>query len=589
MKDEEFEEGTPLMEEDELKQSSPLMESQKPKYSFLDGLGSSNPMKISQSNSNENEVADEPKTEVPHNESNSKERDDAEPISIVGQDLTEYFSTDIIFDSKEAVTQWCQDMGREHNVSEHAKLKRWLDTNSGNFVTCWHTMHLMLQTEISEIKADFEKSLTQTKHRHQIKHLTKLRNYVSHLALDRLVDELDRIGKEGMTKADCRCVVRSTHGLPCACELVRFQAEGISIPLTAIEPHWKQLSSVPYVEEAVAFDFLPELKHMRQRWIEGSEPERAALVQKMKEFGTASSTRMQEPNDKVKTKGRRSKKQRQADESTKRNPSLFEHELASSANSTVKQQVKKKTLNAKGSIKTSSAKATINSQQSQTADVMRNAPTTPNLPPRWNYLSQLPKPMQTYISSIEDVPGDGHCGYHVVAMKMGLDLESGWKDVRQAMVKELDLNIDFYTKMFDLEIVHKLRKRFDYYGDRDITSDYWLQMPEAGFIIAEAFVTVVVLISRDMNFTFVPSRYPYSQYTRNRLIVMAHVNSSHYVGLTLNPGSPMPPEPPYQFWKRTVTDHSKAWLSMFSDQIAEFEKIMGYVKEQSPVNITLDD
>ncbi|OVA20944.1 hypothetical protein BVC80_8835g5 [Macleaya cordata] len=126
-------------------------------------------------------------------------------------------------------------------------------------------MHLMLQTKISEIKADFEKSLTQTKHRYQIKHLTKLRNYVSHLALDRLVDELDRIGKEGMTKADCRCVVRSTHGLPCACELVRFQAEGISIPLTSIEPHWKQLSSVPYADEVVAFDFLPELKHMRQR------------------------------------------------------------------------------------------------------------------------------------------------------------------------------------------------------------------------------------------------------------------------------------------------------------------------------------
>ncbi|OVA14298.1 hypothetical protein BVC80_9021g23 [Macleaya cordata] len=168
--------------------------------------------------------------------------------------------------------------------SEHGQLKKHLGSSLGNFIVCWEAMHNMINNQIVQIKASFEKSLTMVKHEHHAPAFDELRNHVSHHALELIQLELNRLEDVDIDVTSCMCMLRSTHGLPCAHELIQYANEGRPIRLSAIDPQWKQLSVVPLVEKRIDFDFLPEVQLLRQRWIEAPEPERCSLVQKIKEI-----------------------------------------------------------------------------------------------------------------------------------------------------------------------------------------------------------------------------------------------------------------------------------------------------------------
>jgi len=51
-------------------------------------------------------------------------------------------------------------------------------------------------------------------------------------ALNEIVAEFERVHYAGKNPSACGCVMRTTHGLPCACELSRYVVS--SIPLDSI-------------------------------------------------------------------------------------------------------------------------------------------------------------------------------------------------------------------------------------------------------------------------------------------------------------------------------------------------------------------
>jgi alpha-glucosidase len=55
-------------------------------------------------------------------------------------------------------------------------------------------------------------------------------------------DEFERVGIVGTDKNICGCTLRSTCGLPCACELGRYTLSSVLIPLDSIHGHWKILT-----------------------------------------------------------------------------------------------------------------------------------------------------------------------------------------------------------------------------------------------------------------------------------------------------------------------------------------------------------
>jgi len=59
-------------------------------------------------------------------------------------------------------------------------------------------------------------------------------------ALILIAEEFDRVNDVGFDSERCGCVLRQTHGLPCACELARY-AMGV-IHLNEVHVMWTRLS-----------------------------------------------------------------------------------------------------------------------------------------------------------------------------------------------------------------------------------------------------------------------------------------------------------------------------------------------------------
>ena len=92
----------------------------------------------------------------------------------------------------------------------------------------------------TEIKASFETS------RHVVGHIFKvtlhkrLLGMVSRYALNQIGAEYERVHYAGKNPSRCGCVMRTTHNLPCACELSKYVLG--SIPLDSIHMFWRRSS-----------------------------------------------------------------------------------------------------------------------------------------------------------------------------------------------------------------------------------------------------------------------------------------------------------------------------------------------------------
>jgi len=104
----------------------------------------------------------------------------------------------------------------------------------------WDAMNNMITMQNSEIKASFETN------RHVVGHVFKVTLYkrlidmVSRYALNHIVTELERVNYVGIDNSRCGCIIRTTHGLPCACEIARYVVG--SIPHDTIHMFWWRLS-----------------------------------------------------------------------------------------------------------------------------------------------------------------------------------------------------------------------------------------------------------------------------------------------------------------------------------------------------------
>ncbi|KAL5170009.1 hypothetical protein HKD37_11G031790 [Glycine soja] len=109
--------------------------------------------------------------------------------------------------------------------SAHWSLKRLLQISVG---------------EICSIKASFETSMHVVGHVFKVTLYKKLFGMVSRYALNEIAAEFKRVAYAGKNPSRCGCVMRSTHGLPCACQLFKYLVS--SIPLETIHIFWRRLS-----------------------------------------------------------------------------------------------------------------------------------------------------------------------------------------------------------------------------------------------------------------------------------------------------------------------------------------------------------
>ncbi|XP_076933133.1 uncharacterized protein LOC143598934 [Bidens hawaiensis] len=120
--------------------------------------------------------------------------------------------------------------------------------------------------------------------------------------------------------------------------------------------------------------------------------------------------------------------------------------------------------------------------------------------PSWSY---------PYISRIIDVKPDGNCGFRAIAEGLGMG-QNCWREVRVAMKNEMDRNPDWWRERLNTEhpeFFETTRSRLEFLETvQDAPRNRWFQLPAHGYVVAQAFNCVLILMEPHSSQTFFPMR-----------------------------------------------------------------------------------
>ncbi|XP_028229078.1 uncharacterized protein LOC114409711 [Glycine soja] len=205
----------------------------------------------------------------------------------------------------------------------HWSLKMVLQNSVGDLCSVWDAMNNMMTLQHTEIRASFETSTHVVGHVFKKTLYKRLLGMVSRYALNEISVEFERVRHLKDNLSSCGCVLRTTLGLPCACELQRY--DGGSIPLDAIHMYWRRLNFSDQGLCEAEVSIKEEIDRIHKRFEELDVCGKVTLKSKLREFAFPDETTMCSPPTKVKTKGAPKKVMKRSERSTKRDPSYWEY------------------------------------------------------------------------------------------------------------------------------------------------------------------------------------------------------------------------------------------------------------------------
>ncbi|KAD0170022.1 hypothetical protein E3N88_44690 [Mikania micrantha] len=111
---------------------------------------------------------------------------------------------------------------------------------------------------------------------------------------------------------------------------------------------------------------------------------------------------------------------------------------------------------------------------------------------------------------------------------------------------------------------------------------YWMQMPETGLLIANAFGVIVVFISLGASVTIFPLWTSPEFLQPHRIVSFVFVNDNHFVMVELTGDYPIPT--PSWYWSRFKSQDAAAWemwykqrLDLYTNWLESHRKPPGFV------------
>ncbi|KAL5172696.1 Protein FAR1-RELATED SEQUENCE 5 [Glycine soja] len=379
-----------------------------------------------------------------------------------------------------------------------------LQNSIGDLCSVWDAMNNMITLQHMEIKASFETSTHVIGHVFKKTLYMRLLGMVSRYALNQIAAELERVYYDGKNPSSCGCVVRTTLGLPCACELSKYVSG--CIPLDSIHMFWRRLSFSDQGLSEPEVSIKDVMETISKRFEELDVCGKFTLRTKLWEIAYPDQNSMCPPPAKVNIKGAPKKAMSRNPRSTKRDPSYWEYVDA------------------------------FESMQNSNSLVRRIASSSeqPNRRMMMPMLDQFQPFMHDFIDKIVDVKADGNCGYRSVAGLLGMGQDS-WSMVRNHLLKELAKFSEDYIKLFGgMERFEELRMSLLVDGLTKVTTNKWMDIMDMGHVIASRYNVIVVSLSKQQSTTFFPLRsQPLANSSLHRIICIGHVYDNHFVELTL--------------------------------------------------------
>ncbi|KAL5147413.1 putative protein FAR1-RELATED SEQUENCE 10 [Glycine soja] len=366
----------------------------------------------------------------------------------------------IISHKEKFITAWTNKVMHLGNTttnrveSAHWAFKRVLQNNVGDLCSVWDAMNNMITLQHVEIKASFETS--------------------THV----IAFEVDHLHYLDNNLSSCGCVMRSTHGLPCACELSRYTAG--SIPLESVHLFWRRLcfSDQGLCETEVSIK--EEIEIISKRFDELDVAGKVTLKSKLREIAYPDHNSM-------------------CPHPSKEYVDVFQ------------------------------------SVQSSNSPVKRSASCSePPQPTRIiQMLDQFAPFIQGFIRDVVDVKADGNCGYRSIAALLGMG-EDSWPLVRNELIKELGRWSHEYMNLFGgIERFEQLKLSLLVDGFSKVSVDKGMDITEMRYVIASRYNVILVSLSRQQSMTFFPLRsQPPPDSSGHRMICVGHVFGNHFVQLS---------------------------------------------------------
>ncbi|KAI5442316.1 hypothetical protein KIW84_011402 [Lathyrus oleraceus] len=182
-----------------------------------------------------------------------------------------------------------------------------LGNSIGDMVKCWEAMNNNLRLQLGNIIASFQKSFYEVEHAHVSPFYGYLRGSVSRAALRRIAEELLRVDYVGTNRQICGCTLRTSYGLPCACELGRYILGGIPIPIDDVHVHWRKLTMEVELEvgedDGSEVDMTSAMDELWRRFRSLDVIGKRVLNSRICELAYPTMTPLCPPPEKLKTKG----------------------------------------------------------------------------------------------------------------------------------------------------------------------------------------------------------------------------------------------------------------------------------------------
>jgi len=139
------------------------------------------------------------------------------------------------------------------------------------------------------------------------------------VCLNQIAAEFERVKYVGIDRSRCGCIMKTTHGLSCACELARYVLG--SIPLSTIHMFWWRLSFSDQCLSEPEVSITEEIEAISRRFKELDVCGKMTLKSKLWEIVYPDLNSMCVSLEKVKTKGAQKKRMTKQQRSMKHDPS----------------------------------------------------------------------------------------------------------------------------------------------------------------------------------------------------------------------------------------------------------------------------
>ncbi|XP_074302837.1 uncharacterized protein LOC141635644 [Silene latifolia] len=448
--------------------------------------------------------------------------------------------------------------------SAHSLLKAWLKSNNLNLDTMWFRIHSMLEAEHSKIRYELEVSRSRPRIGDRV--FSLLQGNVSINAIEIMEEGIKRrIELGNVLEEHCGCVLRVTHGLPCACALIHLQRTGKRVHLEDVHAFWRTLEYDNVGVPPKTDD--DELEKLFEEARACDPAKKRVIIEKLRDGLHPEDEEVKPPPVRENPKGR-------PRGSTTRNKSGFEHARKKAAKVSTPA--------------TTFVQHTVGDFDQRPVGAPLESGYTKGFLSTWNKKYAVPEEVRDFFDGWVDVGNDSHCGYRVVShAARGREsdyLVMGEWGIRE--IKAYELYKDFFADSCVLPTgltrYEEALRRMEFTSSGGCGPNHWMY-GEYLFVIALLFNwTICVIAQHEVGesrtwhcSTYLPLR-PTTQVTRPYGVLWIVNYHLHWMRLHCRvpaTDAPIPPIDP--FWLGSRDPLVTPYADLYKTNIEKWHTLMG--------------